>query len=95
MVMRTISAGRLRAEYTGGPTTGEKLSVSEELKRLGFIRESQIMLYGHKLELVSDPIVMGHNLAVVDAIEKNSGQLRRFRIPLTILNMARGNRKVA
>jgi len=92
-MVRTISTGTLTAEHTGAPTTGEKLSLCEELKRLGFIRENQIMLYGHKFEVVNDPIVLGHNLVVVDAIEKNSGLLMRVRIPLTILKIAKGNRR--
>lgn len=88
-------AGTLGAEHANAQTTRDKPSLSEELKRLGFIRESHILLYGHKLTLVSDPIVMGHNLVVVDAIEENSAQRRRVSIPLTILNLARGNGKLA
>jgi hypothetical protein len=52
-------------------------------------------LYGEVFELLSEPIVMGDNLAFVDAADKNSGRLRRVRIPLPIVNMANENRRVA
>jgi len=86
-------AGTISAEhnnYTSAPTTEKNVSLCEELKRLGFVRGKQVMLYGFKLELVSDPIVMGPDLVTVDAIEQNSRSPMRVRIPLTILNKARG-----
>jgi hypothetical protein len=52
-------------------------------------------LYGQEFELRSEPIVMGDNLVLVDAIEKKSGQLRRVRIPLSMVNMAKGERGAA
>ena len=45
-------------------------------------------LYGEVFELVSEPIFMADNLVLVDATETKSGQLRRVRIPLPIVNMA-------
>lgn len=45
-------------------------------------------LYGETFELLSDPIVVGDDLVFVDTIERKSGNIRRVRIPLTIVNMA-------
>ena len=45
-------------------------------------------LYGEQFELVSDPLVVADQVVFVDAIEKRSGQFRRIRIPLTIVNIA-------
>ena len=68
--------------------TASQLHLRERLMRLGFSREKQIRLYGSQFELVGDPIVMSDSLVLIDAIEQESGQLRRLRIPLTIVNMA-------
>jgi precorrin isomerase len=51
------------------------------------------VLYGYKLELISDPIVIGPDLVFVDAIESKSGLRKRVRIPLIMLNRAKGNHK--
>ncbi len=45
-------------------------------------------LYGEKFEVASDPIILGDDLVLVDAIEMKSGKVRRVRIPLPILRMA-------
>ena len=68
--------------------TAAQIHLSERLKRLGFTREKQIKLYGSQFVLVGDPIVMTDNLVFFDAVEQKSGQLRRVRIPLTIVHMA-------
>ena len=68
--------------------TATQIHLSERLKRLGFTREKQIKLYGSQFELVGDPIVMSDNVVFFDAVEQKSGQLRRVRIPLTIVHMA-------
>ena len=52
-------------------------------------------LYGEEFELVSEPIVMGDNLVLVDAIETKSGRLKRVRIPLPVLKMANGELSAA
>jgi hypothetical protein len=93
--MGAISTRAPVAKGAIAPPPEEELCLCEELKRVGFIRGRQIVLYGLKLELVGDPIVIGPNLVVVDAIEKNSSVIRRVCIPLTILRQARGNRKGA
>jgi hypothetical protein len=68
--------------------TKEQVHLSEKLKRLGFTRENQIRLYGMQFELVGDPVVINDHAVFVYAMEMKSGQLRRVRIPMTILNMA-------
>jgi hypothetical protein len=62
---------------------------------LGFSREKQIRLYGSQFELVGDPVVMSDTLVFFDAVEQKSGQIRRVRIPLTIVQMAAQQIEVA
>ena len=75
--------------------TKNQESLCTGLKRVGFTQGNQMKLYGEEFELLSEPIVMGDNLVLVDAIEKKSGQLRRIRIPRPIVNMAQGERSAA
>jgi hypothetical protein len=65
-----------------------QVKMCEKLKRLGYGQNSQIKLYGDKYDVTSDPVVIADHLVVVDAIETKSGQARRIRIPLNILNIA-------
>lgn len=69
--------------------TDNIVSLSERIKRLGFARQTQVKLYGAIFEIVSDPIVMGEKLVFIDGIEKKSGILRRIRIPLPIVLVAK------
>jgi len=75
--------------------TSKQLTLSENLKTLGFRQENQMKLYGKVFELLGEPIVLADDLVVMDAIEKKSGQFRRIRVPLPVVNMARNNRKTA
>jgi hypothetical protein len=75
--------------------TKQQASLCTRLKQLGFTQGNQMKLYGEEFELHSEPIVMGDNLVLVDAIEKKSGRLRRVRIPLPIVNMANRERSAA
>ena len=75
--------------------TKQQVSLCTRLKQLGFTQGNQMKLYGEEFELHSEPIVMGDNLVLVDAVEKKSGRLRRVRIPLPIVNMANGEGKAA
>lgn len=61
----------------------------ERLKRIGYERDKKIRIYGEQFELISDPISLGDRFFVVDAIETRSRQLRRVRIPLTVVNTLR------
>jgi hypothetical protein len=45
--------------------------------------------------LVGDPVVMSDTLVFFDAVEQKSGQIRRVRIPLTIVQMAAQQIEVA
>ena len=68
--------------------TEKQINLSARLKRLGFTKGNQVKLYGEVFELVSEPIFMADSIVLVDATERKSGQLRRVRIPLPIVNMA-------
>ena len=70
-------------------------TLCETIKRLGYSRNNQVRLYGEVFDLVSDPLAVGENFAFVDALERKSGQVRRDRIPPTIVQMARGKRRAA
>jgi hypothetical protein len=70
-------------------------SLSERLKQLGFAQQNRMRLYGQEFQLLSDPIIVKDHLVFVDAIEKSSGEMRRVRIPLSVLNMVRESRKAA
>ena len=52
-------------------------------------------LYGEIFEMVSEPIVLGETLILVDAIEIMSGTHRRLRIPLPIVRIASESKKGA
>jgi hypothetical protein len=68
-------------------------TLCERIKRLGFAQNTQVRLYGELFDLVSDPVSIAENLVFVDARERKSGELRRVRIPLTIIQTVRqGNR---
>lgn len=67
----------------------------EMVKRLGYARNNQVKLYGETFNLLSDPISAGENLIVVDGQETRSGQVKRVRIPLPVVNMAKQQRKAA
>ena len=62
---------------------------------MGFTQGNQMKMYGQDFQLLSEPIVMGDNLVLVDATEKKLGILRRVRIPLPIVNMANVGRSAA
>ena len=68
--------------------TAEQTHLCERLKLLGFTQGEQVRLYGLQFELRGDPVVMADHLVLIDAIDRKSGESRRVRIPLTILNMA-------
>ena len=69
--------------------TRQQASLSKMLIRRGFSKGNLVKLYNEEFELVSNPFVMGDALVFVDGIGRKSGQLRRVRIPLTIVNKAK------
>ena len=69
--------------------TPQQVALCETLKRLGYEKNKQLRMYGQDFDLISDPITIGEHLYVVDAIERKSKSLRRVRIPLPVINMAR------
>jgi hypothetical protein len=70
-------------------------TLCETLKRLGYAKNNQVRLYGEVFDLVSDPVRVAENSVFVDALERKSGQVRRVRIPLIIVQMARIKRRAA
>jgi len=75
--------------------TERQAHLSTHLKRLGFTQGNQMKLYGEVFEFLSEPIVLTDNVVFVDAAESKSGQRRRVRIPLPIVNMANRQDKAA
>lgn len=73
----------------------QPLTMCDRLKRMGYAKDQQIRMYGEEFELVSDPITISEELVVIDAIERESRSLRRVRIPLSIVNMLRRERRAA
>jgi len=86
---------RLEDEYEEyrGPNQADTLC--ETIKRLGYAQNNQVRLYGKVFDLVSDPVSVGENLVFIDALDRQSGQVRRVRIPPTIVQMARIKRRAA
>ena len=75
--------------------TATQIHLCDRLKRLGFARENHIKLYGMQFLLIGDPVVVADNAVFVYATEMKSGQLRRVRIPMTIVNIARDEQQPA
>ena len=75
--------------------TDRQVSLSANLKRLGFTQGNQMKLYGEVFEFLSEPIVLTDDVVFVDATERKTGQTRRVRIPLPIVNMANRQQNAA
>ena len=75
--------------------TAQETHLCERLKLLGFRQGEQVRLYGLQFELRGDPLVMADKLVLIDAIDRKSGESKRVRIPLTILNMASADARPA
>jgi hypothetical protein len=69
--------------------TGEMVILSQRLQRLGYAPHVQMKLYGQIFEFVSEPIVSSHDLVFINGIERKSGRLRRIRIPLPVVRLAK------
>lgn len=70
--------------------TKYQASLLERLKRLGFRQGNQIRLYGLEFVLHGDPVVMGDDIVLIDAFERQSQRSLRLRIPLSFLKLERG-----
>ena len=68
--------------------TDQQISLCARLKGLGFAKGNQVKLYGDVYELVEDPVVVTNSVVLFDATETKSGEFRRVRVPLPIVNMA-------
>jgi hypothetical protein len=75
--------------------TKQHVTLCESIKRLGYAQNNQVRLYGEVFDLVSDPVSVGDNFVFVDALERKSGNVRRVGIPLTIVHMAKQDRRAA
>jgi hypothetical protein len=60
--------------------------ICERLKVLGYAHGKRIRVYGEEFDLVSNPIADRDGIAI-EAISRKSGNARRLRIPLSILQM--------
>lgn len=75
--------------------TEKQVILSTRLKRLGFAQGNQMKLYGELFEFIGEPLVMSDDVVLVDATDKKTGETRRVRIPLPIVNMAHADLKAA
>jgi hypothetical protein len=64
-----------------------EIELCERLKGLGYADRSRIRLYGDEFELTSNPFAEDSGYAV-EAVSRKSGEPRRLRIPLSVLQMA-------
>lgn len=88
-------ANATRKRYTGLLMTDKHIALCSRLQRLGFTQGSQMKLYGEVFEFLSEPIVMTDDVILLDATERKTGQRRRVRVPLPIINMASAGRSAA
>jgi len=75
--------------------TDRQVNLSTHLKRLGFTQGNRMKLYGEVFEFLSEPIVLTDDVVFVDATERKTGQKRRVRVPLPIVNMANRQQNAA
>jgi hypothetical protein len=68
--------------------TDNPKTICERLQELGFAREKHIKLYGEEFHLVSNPVADGDGFAV-EGIARSSGNIRRMRIPLSLVQTLR------
>jgi hypothetical protein len=60
--------------------------VCERLKALGYEHRKRIKMYGEEFDLTSNPVAYENGFAI-EAISRKSGDARKLRIPLSILQM--------
>ena len=93
LAIPSVATNQRTTKVLSMPT--QEVALCENLKRMGFTQKNQMRLYGQEYEVVSDPIVLADDVVFVDAIEKKTGRSRRVRIPLTIVQRARAERRAA
>lgn len=69
--------------------TNPTAKLCQRIKRLGYAQDRQVTLYGEVFEVLSDPFVVGDSTIFVDAREQSSGSIRRVRLPMNIVEMAK------
>jgi hypothetical protein len=62
----------------------------ERLKVLGYTHHARIRIYGEDFDLTSNPIEEDNGFAI-EAVSRKSGQHRRLRIPIHVVQMIRNN----
>jgi hypothetical protein len=72
--------------------------ICAKLQKLGYAREKHIRLYGEEFHLVSNPVPDGDGFAI-EGLTSTSGNIRRMRIPLSLIqtlrkDLARGTESV-
>jgi hypothetical protein len=67
-------------------STNAEVLICEKLMKFGYARERHIRLYGEEFHLVSNAFPDGEGFAV-DGISRHSGERRRMRIPLSVVQM--------
>jgi hypothetical protein len=67
---------------------GTEVLICEKLKKFGYSRERRIRLYGEEFHLISNPFPEGNGFAV-EGIARSSGELKRMRIPLSLVQTLR------
>jgi hypothetical protein len=87
-----FSFGEEPEEHRGRNQPG---TLCETLEHLGYSKNNRVRLYGEVFDLVSDPVAVGEDFVFVDARERKSGQVRRVRIPQSIVQMARIKRRAS
>ena len=58
----------------------------DRLKTLGYAHHNRIRIYGEEFDLTSNPMADENGFAI-EAVSRKSGQARKLRIPLSVLQM--------
>ena len=64
----------------------------ERLKALGYADRNRIRIYGEEFDLLSNPISDQHGVSI-EAKSRKTGNARRLRIPLSIVQMIKKDLK--
>lgn len=62
--------------------------ICERLRKFGYSSSRHIRLYGEEFDLVSNPFPDGNTFAV-EGVARSSGEVRRMRIPLSLVQTLR------